>query len=847
MALLGRAGPLAYAAGYGASRAYTVFSNFSSNALPPQITMSSYLAQQMSTTSARSPAAQQAILNQAFGSNAMATGVTDAAVGQSTLNAISGFTAGAAPGYAQPLAKGAASYNALLNYPNGLSYTQSAGITSQLMSPQTAMNFMMLGLGKSAPLQIGGKVNTNAAGMYESLFSRLAPGENQKQLAYNLRSGGVLSSELGQLTGLSGSNLESFVTSGLDVSKLQGEGLSSTKINQLMQQAGTGNRGAQAQLQKYGVNLTDLQAQKDVTATKTSKQSEIEQSYASGLDQAAQNLQNFNNALNDILKNPLINQAVGYSSGYKAEASKQGSLLQSFVSPGNSVAARVGGFFSHLLGGGAGSPGQKTQKQASGQSNKNANTSGGISKQAGAAVNAAETQLGVPYQWGGESPGHGFDCSGLVQWAYEQAGIELPRTSQAQWAYLAKKQIPLNKVQEGDILFAAGSDGTASAPGHEALMVSQKQVIQAPYAGQNVQIDPYDPSQWLYAARPSGSLSGSAPGSGGSSGGSGTNSGNQGNAGAAPAPGIGLDPGSYGSADELSTVTGALLGGIAVSAPSVSSSGGNSQNPGSGGGSSGSGGGGKPVANTGSGWAILQKTAAGFGWGSGAEWAAWKNLENAEDASASPTIKNPASGALGIGQALGHGTARTAGTLGNQYGGYGLTDAQAKQANSGNAAMQALWQGNYIRDTYHDPIGAWKHEQAVHWYGTGTPGARPGWAVVGDRGPELMQMTGGEQIFSASQSAHLARQDAKSPMSHPYKNLLSGTFTLPDLPRSPAAAAASGSMAAGGGVNINFGQGSIMLGQGVTAQDAKNFVQAVADAAQKNSTMTAIANGALHG
>lgn len=813
--------------------------------------MSSYLQQQLSTTSQNSGAARQAILNQAFGSNAMATGVSDAAVGQSMLNAISGFTAGGAPGYAQPLAKGAASYNALFNVTNGLSMTQSAGMTSQLMSPQTAMNFMMLGLGKSAPLQVGGKVNTNAASMYEGLFQRLAPGENQNQLRYNLRSGGVLSSELGSVTGLSGQNLESFITSGLDVSKLQSEGLSTTKINQLMQQAGAGNRAAQNTLNKDGVSLTDLQAQKDVTATKTSRQASTEQSFSTGLQAASQSLVKFNNVINEFLKIPGINKLVGTASGYRGEAGTQGNILQTITGGiTGGVTGLIGGLFSTAFGGGSSaSPGQKTHTKTAGSSSGNSNASG-VPPQAGVAVRSAESQLGVPYVWGGEQPGQGFDCSGLVQWAYDQAGVALPRTSQAQWALLHGRQVPLNRVQEGDILFAAGSDGTASAPGHEALMVSQKQLIQAPYTGQNVQIDPYDPSQWLYAARPAGKLSGSASGGSTTSNTSSTTA--QGNAGSTPAAesgGLGLDPGNYGSVDELQAVQGALLGGISAGSPgtigggsSVSSSGGNTQS------SSTSGGSGKAVSNTGSGWAILQRTAAGFGWGSGAEWTALKAIENQEDAGASPTIRNGAgSGALGIAQALGHGNSQTAGKYGNEYGGYGLTNAQAKLANSGNAAMQSLWMLNYIKEKFGDPVKAEAYHLAHNSYGGGTRNADPGWALVGERGPELMHLTGGQQIFNASQSAHIARQDAKQPQSHPYASMLSGNFSLPDSPAaSPAGAAAAGG-GLDGGITLQFNEGSIALGQGVTAQDARSFVQQVADAVSRNQTLQAIAAGDLHG
>jgi cell wall-associated NlpC family hydrolase len=48
------------------------------------------------------------------------------------------------------------------------------------------------------------------------------------------------------------------------------------------------------------------------------------------------------------------------------------------------------------------------------------------------AVRNALTQLGVPYQWGGTTPGVGLDCSGLTQWAYDQAGLNLPRLAQEQ-------------------------------------------------------------------------------------------------------------------------------------------------------------------------------------------------------------------------------------------------------------------------------------------------------------------------------------------------------------------------------------------------------------------------------
>lgn len=85
----------------------------------------------------------------------------------------------------------------------------------------------------------------------------------------------------------------------------------------------------------------------------------------------------------------------------------------------------------------------------------------------------------------------------------------------------------------------------------------------------------------------------------------------------------------------------------------------------------------------------------------------------------SATARNPNSGALGIGQALGHGTSGTAGTLGNEYGPqYGLSDAQAQAANSGDALQQIRWTLGYIKARYGSPSAAYAAWQArtPHWY-----------------------------------------------------------------------------------------------------------------------------------
>jgi cell wall-associated NlpC family hydrolase len=106
-----------------------------------------------------------------------------------------------------------------------------------------------------------------------------------------------------------------------------------------------------------------------------------------------------------------------------------------------------------------------------------------------AAIWAAATQVGVPYVWGGETPlpaaGAGFDCSGLVQWAYGKAGIGLPRTAQEQ--YDATTPVSAAQAQPGDLVF--WNDGTTSVQ-HVAIYVGAGLVLEAPSTGSVVSYSP---------------------------------------------------------------------------------------------------------------------------------------------------------------------------------------------------------------------------------------------------------------------------------------------------------------------------------------------------------------------
>ncbi|WP_280714744.1 C40 family peptidase [Kitasatospora sp. MAP5-34] len=100
---------------------------------------------------------------------------------------------------------------------------------------------------------------------------------------------------------------------------------------------------------------------------------------------------------------------------------------------------------------------------------------------AAAAIAAAESRLGDPYHYGDTGP-NSFDCSGLMQWSFAQAGISLPRTSEEQWAYGKDLGTDISVAQPGDLLIFEGG-------GHVGLYIGNGTFIHAPRAGENVRYE----------------------------------------------------------------------------------------------------------------------------------------------------------------------------------------------------------------------------------------------------------------------------------------------------------------------------------------------------------------------
>jgi cell wall-associated NlpC family hydrolase len=753
----------------------------------------------------------RAMYSQAFGyynsnANVVALSAADAAQGYSTLQGI------AASPYVNSTALGRAGFSGYAGFGisnPALGAAGSAQAAQQLYSGQTSMLMRMYGygitpragMGQGSPLTMG----QIAQGIIQRSYGQGSV--NQNTLNAGLANNGKLRLNL-QALGLDPNTMGPALQM---YNKLFSQGVSSGQAQTLLNDAATNKNynGQSAQKilsNRYGIATSDLQKLKDTSALQTSRTSGEMGGFDSALSQATTTIQHFDKAINTLLKVTGLGSAMGAAHGFGGTMSAVGGMLGGLYS-------RATGMITGMLGGAApvGTGGYGTPGSTSNNS---------MSRVAATAIKGAESQLGRPYVWGGDNPSVGFDCSGLVEWAYAQAGIKLPRTSQQQWAALKGRSVPLGKVQAGDILFSAGSDGTPNSPGHEAMAISSKQIIEAPYTGANIRIRALNPGEWSHAARPSGSMSGGG-GGGGTSGSNGNSSPSssvgRGNG------GLGLATGNYGSSEELANVAAALMGGI---------QGGSGGGPGAGsvgngqgsGGSTGNmnvstAGGGSAAANRRLGQKMAQQM---YGW-TGAEWRALDSLWGTYESGWRNNAQNPGSTAFGIAQ-----------FLDSTWKPYG-----PKTSNSG---LQIKYGLEYVHDRYKDPIHALQFElsHTPHWYGDGTKDARRGLALVGDRGPELVKLGGGQQVMNADKTAQILKgTHAKS---HQSGMSTLGLFLAPGPQNAHH-------MSGKCEVNLHMPQGAIVIHTQGSPSDVSNSVrqimEGISEAMADNEMIKRIMSGVM--
>jgi peptidoglycan DL-endopeptidase CwlO len=102
-------------------------------------------------------------------------------------------------------------------------------------------------------------------------------------------------------------------------------------------------------------------------------------------------------------------------------------------------------------------------------------------------LTAAMSRRGLPYAWGGDGPDV-FDCSGLVQWSFRQAGITMPRVAADQ--ALTGPAVPVSQLRPGDLLFYHTDATAPNYISHVAIYLGNGWMIQAPQPGQDVEVVP---------------------------------------------------------------------------------------------------------------------------------------------------------------------------------------------------------------------------------------------------------------------------------------------------------------------------------------------------------------------
>jgi hypothetical protein len=226
--------------------------------------------------------------------------------------------------------------------------------------------------------------------------------------------------------------------------------------------------------------------------------------------------------------------------------------------------------------------------------------------------------------------------------------------------------------------------------------------------------------------------------------------------------------------------------------------------------------------------ALAQKLASQmYGW-TGAQWSQGLLPLWTQESGFNNKAQNPTSTAYGIPQ-----------FLDSTWGPYG--------PKTSNAGLQEKYGLEYIKSRYGSPVAAEAHEKAYNWYAGGTPNAAPGVALVGERGPELVKLSGGQSIMDAGKTASVLRgtsaQTAQAPWTAtPAQQLMYDAF-------SPANNHARGT-SGGGGLTVNLGGVTVQTsgaGASQTTSDTQalgqQFEQAVERAVAKSGLLQAIAGG----
>jgi cell wall-associated NlpC family hydrolase len=256
-------------------------------------------------------------------------------------------------------------------------------------------------------------------------------------------------------------------------------------------------------LERSEARLQSEQAQQETVASQAQAEAVQAKSLAQQNEQEAAATKATLGQVQGQLAQEVAQAAIQEAQQEAAAAAKAASEAQQQQAAQAAAAAAAAATVAGAVGGSAsGAAATDAANQASGSGPVGGSSSG--SGSGTSAVQAAVSQLGVPYVFGGEQAGVGFDCSGLVQWAWSQAGVSIPRTTEVEWPSLP--HVSLDALEPGDLLFYYNLDGDNQVD-HVVMYAGSgpygtDTVIQAPFTGSSVSYSPIFTADLIGAARP---------------------------------------------------------------------------------------------------------------------------------------------------------------------------------------------------------------------------------------------------------------------------------------------------------------------------------------------------------
>ncbi|WP_010491556.1 C40 family peptidase [Lacticaseibacillus zeae] len=256
-----------------------------------------------------------------------------------------------------------------------------------------------------------------------------------------------------------------FILNSSSLTDLVGRSFTVSKLSQASTEALQAVKDSEAKVKDLKANQEAKQ--KSLVATKAQLESDKAKidSLKADADEAAAEAQKLIDANKDKLAELAAEEAAKTAAAQKAVSDAASTTSTSTASSTSTVSASNNASSTSVT---------SSTAPASAGSSKVSVSGGGI------ASNAAK-YIGVPYVYGGTSPS-GFDCSGLIYYAAKEAGVNLPRTSQAQSTL--GSYVAVSDLQAGDLVFWGGV-GSAY---HVGIYIGNGQYIHAPAPGQNVTV-----------------------------------------------------------------------------------------------------------------------------------------------------------------------------------------------------------------------------------------------------------------------------------------------------------------------------------------------------------------------